>query len=53
MIDMNEINQKTADVLRNTWVILEMARDQFAEEPPQEMAPAKWAYCPYALRINP
>ncbi len=35
MIDMNEINQKTADVLRNTWVILEMARDQFAEEPPQ------------------
>jgi hypothetical protein len=40
MIDMNEINQKTADVLRNTWVILEMARDQFAEEPPQGMVPA-------------
>jgi hypothetical protein len=40
MIDMNEINQKTADVLRNAWVILEMARDQFAEEPPQGMVPA-------------
>jgi hypothetical protein len=33
MIDMNEINEKTTDILSNTWVILEMARDQFAEEP--------------------
>ena len=40
MIDMNEINQKTVDILRNTWVILEMARDQFAEKPPQGMVPA-------------